>query len=502
MHAASGQDSFSASCARGMCLYASRVSHAEQLDHSIDRLITAVREQDPDGYADAGRQLVEVAQQASPEVLDAAVVRLLPILAEIHVSRGAGLAQLVGSMVGTTGSSAPAVVPVLVDRACEVMEQGLAFVASYREIFGAEPDRDDDTVPERYLQAAEAQGVERPHRYVGAWEVGDRWVQPVLFLCQRTDVRRGLPQRDRLRSLAAQAEDVFPDVAPWLLGLLRVLDDETLIVVHRESGQVFRATMTGVADNFQLHTLLAARLLGAPNGLFSRRKTGYLPGDPPTAAMIAAADGSGDMMPPGGVVGQFNLVDAHGGWIWNEGRPDEIPPVHGHRVVVLDPPSYGRTWNTGRVYPLLTATLTVEPVTEPEATTWRTAVKPPQNPTDQPPQDPAGESVVPAGWTDDLSVRLPAGRTAADVVDLVLGLTDASASADEVERALTRELGLNADDAAIARDRVFGGLVRGASNNPVNEPSPTKDPIAHESYHRALADPTLIRKYYPDLVGE
>jgi hypothetical protein len=137
----------------------------------------------------------------------------------------------------------------------------------------------------------------------------------------------------------------------------------------------------------------------------------------------------------------------------------------------------------------------VEPITEPEATHWRTAVKPPQEPAGVP----AGEAAVPPGWTDDLSVQLPPGRTAADVVDLVLASVDGGASAEAVEAALTSELGLNAEDAALARDRVFGGLVRAATNNPANEPAPTTDPIAHESYHRALANPTLIHKYYPDL---
>ncbi|HEY3562709.1 MAG TPA: hypothetical protein VGL05_34820 [Kribbella sp.] len=465
------------------------MSHTGQLDGSIDLLLAAFQNRDSDAYASAGRQLVEVAQQASPEVLDAAVVRLLPVIAEIHTSGGAGLAQLVGSMVGTSGTSAPTVVPVLVERACEVMEHVLAFVASYREYFGAEPDRDDGSAVERYLQAAEARGVERPDRYAAAWEVGENWVQPVLFLCQRTDVRRELPQRERLRSLVEQVDEVFPDVAPWLLGLLRVLDDETLIVVHRESGQVFRATMTGVADNFQLHTLLAANLLGSRRRLFLRRGTGHLPGEAPTAAMVAAADGSGDMMPPGGVVGQFNLVDAHGAWIWNEGRPGEIPVVQGKRIVVLDPAPYQRSWNTGRVYPLITATMEVEPLQEPEAARWRAAVKPAR--------EPAG----PPGWTDDMSVPLPPGRMVTDDVDLVFGLVDSGASANAVETALARELGLNAEDAAVARDRVFGGLVRAATNNQANEPSPAKDPIAHESYRRGRADPALIQKYYPHLGG-
>ncbi|WP_427886145.1 hypothetical protein ACQHIV_26545 [Kribbella sp. GL6] len=468
------------------------MSHAEQLGRSIDALIAAFDENDSEAYARAGQQLVEAAQQTSPEVLDRAVGRLVPLVADIHPARGAGLARLVGSMVGTAGTSAPQVVPTLVERACEVMEQALAFVASYREIFGAEPDRDDETVVERYLQAADERGIERPDRYAAAWELGESWVQPVLFLCQRADVRRTLPQRERLRPLVEQVEDLFPGVAPWLLGLLRVLDDEPLIVVHRESGQVFRATMTGVADNFQLHTLLAAKLLGPSprRGLFARRRStsAYLPGEAPTAAMIAAADGSGELMPPGGVVGRFNLVDANGAWIWNEGRPDEIPVVRGARVVVLDPPAYERSWNTGRVYPLMTATMDVEPVSEPEAAQWRSVVSPAEAGT--------GEELV---VTDDLSVPLPPGRTVADVVDLVLGLVDRGASADEVEGALGREFGLNADDAALARDRVFGGLVRAATKNPANAPSPVKDPIAHESYRRGVADPGLVRKHNPDL---
>src|SRR3954447_4050230 len=135
-----------------------RVSQTEQLNSSIDLLIAAFQDRDSDAYASAGQQLVEVAQQASPEELDAAVGGLLPVIADIHTSGGAGLAQLVGSMVGTSGTSAPTVVPVLVERACEVMEDVLAFVASYREYFGAEPDRDDGTGVERYLQAAEARG--------------------------------------------------------------------------------------------------------------------------------------------------------------------------------------------------------------------------------------------------------------------------------------------------------------------------------------------------------
>jgi hypothetical protein len=76
-------------------------------------------------------------------------------------------------------------------------------------------------------------------------------------------------------------------------------------------------TISGIGDNFQLHTLLAATLIGDP-------ARGLIPGTPPHPAWFAAAT-DGEMAPPGGIRGQFNLVDATGEWIWNEGRPADIP---------------------------------------------------------------------------------------------------------------------------------------------------------------------------------
>ena len=59
---------------------------------------------------------------------------------------------------------------------------------------------------------------------------------------------------------------------------------------------------------------------------------------PPAPAELAAA-GTGSVQPHGGINGTFNLVDAFGTWIWNEGRPAGIPHSDGIRVVVLDPPA-------------------------------------------------------------------------------------------------------------------------------------------------------------------
>jgi hypothetical protein len=93
--------------------------------------------------------------------------------------------------------------------------------------------------------------------------------------------------------------------------------------------------------------------------------------------MVAAADGTGDPQPRGGILGQFNLVDLHGKWLWNEGRPADIPVTDGERVVVIDPPAYPRSWNLGRAYPLMKPTVRVDrQLSQQEAHDWLARAEP------------------------------------------------------------------------------------------------------------------------------
>jgi hypothetical protein len=449
-------------------------------------MCAAVSRQDVRALRKAYDGLHKAVIEASEAERAAAAGGLVPALEGMPVLYGGSLAQMTGAMVGMEGDPAP-VLDVLAGRACGVMEDAAAFARAWRNLNGPLPSRQRDSfdaVATRYAAVADGPR-ERSLRQAAAWWTSQEWAQPVLYLSQRADVRRALPDRARLLAAAEQLTEEYPDLAPFLVGLLRTLDDEQLAVMHRESGRGFWVTVSGAADNFQLHTLLAGALLGPREG----GGAGYLPGSRPSAAMIAAADGSGDLMPPGGITGQFNMVDAHGEWIWHEARPGDIPVVNGHRVIVLDPPPYERTWNAGRAYPYLTANCTVEPMTDAEAAGWMDLVQPAA-----PPSASSGEMA----WTDDMRVSIPAGRTVADVVDLVLRRAAEGRSAAEIEAALVTELGLSADDAALARDRAFGGIVRGGTRNEANRPSPVKDPVAHESFERALADPSLPARIYPE----
>jgi len=467
--------------------YTCRVSRANNLTEATARMCAAVSRQDVGALRTAYNELRKAVIEASEAERAAAVGGLVPALEGMPVLYGGSLAQMMGAMVGMEGDPA-SVLDVLAGRACGVMEDAIVFARAWRTLDAAMPSRQResfDAVATRYAAAVDGPR-ERSLGQAAAWWTGAEWAQPVLYLSQRADVRRALPDRARLLAAAEQLTDEFPDLAPFLVGLLRTLDGEKLAVLRRESGRGFWVTVSGVADNFQLHTLLAGALLGPREG----GGAGYLPGPPPTAAMIAAADGTGDLTPPGGITGQFNMADAHGQWIWHEARPGDIPVVHGHRVIVLDPPPYERTWNAGRAYPYLMASCTVEPMTDTEAAGWMDLVQP---------AAPPSASRDGIAWTDDMRVRIPAGRTVADVVNLVLSRAVEGRSGAEIEAALVTDLGLSADDAALARDRAFGGIVRAGTRNEANRPSLVKDPLAHESFERALADPSLPARIYPEL---
>ena len=319
------------------------------------------------------------------------MARLAGILATIEVGRGPDLAKLAGAMADF-GPMSKELLPVLVRRATEVMELAAQFAATY--------GGDDKNLPSTENPTLYQEAVTRLRENLGssvaasgpglpvdpdaaaralavAWFTCNGWVQPVLYLSQRKDVRASLPERARLLAATQSVAD-YAGTASWLLGLLLVVDDEPLIVLHRQSGRGYRVTISGIGDNFQLHTLLAANLIGNKSGnLLPGKSRGLLPGKRPTPAEVAAAS-DGDPTPAGGIRGNFNLVDAYGGWIWNEGRPADIPHLDGIRVVVLDPPPYQRSWNAGRAYPLMRPTVTVDEILPAaEAARWLSKVKPP-----------------------------------------------------------------------------------------------------------------------------
>ncbi|WP_329279946.1 hypothetical protein [Streptomyces sp. NBC_01451] len=195
-----------------------------------------------------------------------------------------------------------------------------------------------------------------------AWCSVEEWQPPALaVLCRSVEVRRRhasavLPA---CRDLAVlERHDL-----KCLAYALAVLDDELLIVLHRPTGTGFEVRISGIGDNFQLHTLLAHVLVGG----------GHVPGSTPSAESVRLATAPEPAQGRTRTVatGVFELLGPDGERIWNEGLPDDIPILEGRRLLVLDEPTYRRSWNADRFFPHLPGTAEVTRVlTADESRTW------------------------------------------------------------------------------------------------------------------------------------
>jgi hypothetical protein len=152
------------------------------------------------------------------------------------------------------------------------------------------------------------------------------------------------------------------DGALWVHSMLGVLHDEPILVIEPATKLGFVGRMSGVADHFQLHTLLM--------GIFPQRDPRATPRVSETALQVAR--GTGPHQAEESVKGHWNLCtwrsvlpnlelmqDASEHWIWGEGIPLDIPVFNDHRVVLLGPASYQRSWGSSRQFGHLLADIQI-----------------------------------------------------------------------------------------------------------------------------------------------
>jgi hypothetical protein len=202
---------------------------------------------------------------------------------------------------------------------------------------------------------------------VGGPELEHRWPE-VIGLCSADPAARA-----ELADLQARAAELEEEVAGagWIALILRVLHEAPFVAIELDTRRGIAGRMSGVADNFQLHTLLMDTF----------------PGGPRVPAEIAAnARGEGPQDLGETVTGAWNLYTYRavpGGqlpdtsdesvwpfWIWGEGVPADIPELDGHRVIVLGPPPYARNWNAARVFAGMRASLDARELARDEVDAW------------------------------------------------------------------------------------------------------------------------------------
>jgi hypothetical protein len=309
-------------------------------------------------------------RQAFIEDVDMAAGLLADVLAEVPPGSDAITAVLIGACVERGADPRVCAQPIL-ERARVAIDGAGEFCSRWPLGEGETyPPQTGETPPDEVYERLGGFDDPGVRAAVLGWWTLPMWQSAVAAVLSYKDVRKRLLPDDeffwRARDVA-----VISGVGTFLAQSLAVLDDARLVVVHRPTLEGFEFVMSGIADNFQLHTLLAGRLVSP----------GHLPGVAPSPEAVTAC-----LAAPGAAyeydgVGSFNLVAPDGTWIWNEGWPCDIPIVENSRLLVLDPPPYERTWHAARAFVGMSAQLNLERrISEDGVKRWMSHVRPAENP--------------------------------------------------------------------------------------------------------------------------
>lgn len=303
----------------------------------------------------AVQSVFDAAKGASQDELNGSLPRLADLIFMLEDDFMATMIAVAAGALVEFGGDPVLAFDVVLDRAEKIAEKADAFGQKCQAsgVF----DLDDvaagmQSLAEKFPQEAQS------------WQLFDRMYLPVVAMMSRSkNARSQVRKRDRLWNLVHGMSDVH-DGAGWLAKLFAVLDDEEILVLHPDEKRGYRIRISGVADNFQLHLLLADALIGDP-------AAGWLAGKSPDPRVVAAMR---DQILESDLIaeGVFNLLQytalesdgslpaedsAH--WIWNEGLPADIESFEGTRVILLQSPTYQRTWNANRLFSGMVGELTV-----------------------------------------------------------------------------------------------------------------------------------------------
>ncbi|GGU59313.1 hypothetical protein FHX79_111638 [Streptomyces cavourensis] len=341
----------------------------------------AVVAQDAKRSGKAFIRLQETFGRAKETELFAGGPRLAAVLEQVPPSPRAVVAVLVGACV-ERGADAERCAPGVLAGLRAALEGAVAFGEAWAATGGGAFPVPDDGEPGEEIVGRTGFGAA-----VGWWTLS-QWEMAAVALLNHRAVRAGLGGeavragldaeavragldekaagggRGELLRLLTAVEQASGQELRCLSYALQVLDDEPLVVLHRPSATGYLLRLSGIGDNFQLLTLLADALIGG----------GHVAGRAPSPQEVAVCRET-----PGQVetAGSFELVAPDGGRLWNEGTPADIPVVDGVRLLVLDEPSYTRSWPAGRFFPGMRGDLILERALEPEETErWFARVSP------------------------------------------------------------------------------------------------------------------------------
>lgn len=320
--------------------------------------------------------VMQLGEQANPATRNAMLEQVAALLTTTSMSRASYLAIGCGAIV-EDGADPLRGLPPLLARTREALVGAAPFIEACQK--AAKESGDGPEHPEECVEAFGGQVAEQMPREAAALDAVPRLCQAMTAFLARSMEARRIARADEALVAACKELPFDPGFVEFLKMLLQVLDQEEMVVLYPKLGRGYRIRVSGIGDNFQLHTLLADALIGDPD-------QGWLPGGRPDSRVAALAKDASFTQEEAEkltAVGSFNLVNwqglqpdgtlpegqrsGHEHWIWNEGIPADIAPFEGTRIILLSPPPYQRAWGGGRVFPGMKAELRVLEILSPES---------------------------------------------------------------------------------------------------------------------------------------
>lgn len=309
-----------------------------------DLVAAATSEVEPRSLRPVVEKVLSAFDDAGEPARDAALRALGRALAGVE-GRGAQILCLALGALVESGASPELAWPGVTGNLADVLGRATAFATQT-----VKQAKNDDV--EAAIEAAGALVAKKRPRDGDAWKaLPSRCLTAVACLTRSKKLRARLRRDEELAVAAWPLSDVVPEVG-FLLQALRIVDDETFLVLAPDVGHGWRVTIDAMPSNAELYVLLGDALIGDP-------KRGRLAGKRPDARAVAAIRTGG--MPPkraSTVTLPFHLVtyralksdgslpaanpDHTDAWIWMEGIPADIPSFGKERVIFVQPPPYTR----------------------------------------------------------------------------------------------------------------------------------------------------------------
>lgn len=307
---------------------------------------------------------------AAPAEMNEALPKFLPAIQRAGLIPAGSAAVTCGAMV-EFGADPEACGEAILDRLPELLPGVIGFLGEVNRRAGPEAGQADlNQLINRHIN-----GILEVHRDAAWAYIAQRplTMGAIAHLCKSKRLRAAARGRPDILHLSRDIDRATGQKS-FLTDILRVLDDERLVVLHPGEGKGAEVRVSGLADNFQLHTLLADALIGDPGA-------GKLAGTRPDPATVAAAGSGPPPKTAPTTAGTWNLWNwpalepggtlppgmSGGMWtVWNEGTPADILPFDGVRVVLLGPAPYARAWSAVRRFPRMAGEVAVEKALTPE----------------------------------------------------------------------------------------------------------------------------------------